>query len=189
VNPFSLLIVAGDLHKSVCGIKLLAELNDALQIIVEELLRLEVELVLAERLLVSLDHHEDDLLVLVRALEEVLQVTLLLDLILRLFNVINIVHLILRSFCRLFQFFVQVRQVLVIVHVLLLGLALMEYLVVILFALPFGRVLSIFLLGRLDGLRLILLLFLILLLLFQVLLLILLLLLFLWLLLLLQHLH
>lgn len=129
------------------------------------------------------------MLVLVRALEEVLQVTLLLDLILRLFNVINIVDLILRSLRRLFQFFVQVWHVLFIVHFLLLGLALVQHLVVVFFALPFGRVLAIFLLGHLDGLRLVLPLFLILLLLFQFLLLVLLLLLLLELLLLLQHLH
>ena len=72
---------------------------------------------------------------------------------------------------------------------LLLGLALVQHLVVVFFALPFGRVLAIFLLGHLDGLRLVLPLFLILLLLFQFLLLVLLLLLLLELLLLLQHLH
>jgi hypothetical protein len=51
-------------------------------------LTLDVEATLTEAFLVTLHHHEDNLLVVVRALKEVLKVALLLDLLLRLLNLI-----------------------------------------------------------------------------------------------------
>ena len=54
---------------------------------VEYLLVVKVEVALAEALLISLYHHEDHLLILVGAFEEVLEVPLLLDLLCSLLHV------------------------------------------------------------------------------------------------------
>ena len=47
----------------------------------------KIELALTQALLVTLDHHKDDLLVLIWALEEILEISLLLDFLVRLVEV------------------------------------------------------------------------------------------------------
>ena len=72
MNPCSLLLICCDLHKGLSRIILLTELDNALQIVIEQILLLDVEFILTETFLITLDHHENDLLILVWALEEVL---------------------------------------------------------------------------------------------------------------------
>ena len=74
---------------------MLTEFNNTLQIVIEKVLRFEIKFIFLEAILVSFHHHENDLLVLVRTFEEVLEVTLLLNLILSLLNMIDIVTIIL----------------------------------------------------------------------------------------------
>ena len=130
MNPFSLLVIASNLHKSISWVKLLTKFNDALQIIIEQFLRFQVKLILTKCLLVSFYHHENDLLVFIRAFEEVLKVALFLNLILSLFDVINVVRLILSS-C-FFQFLLYFIDILVII-LLVLSFTLVKNLVVIFF--------------------------------------------------------
>ena len=79
MNEVSSLWVIGDDHKGLSGVKLLAELNDAVQVVVEQLLILQVQFAFTKGLLVAFVHVEDDLLVGVGALKEVGNVTLLLN--------------------------------------------------------------------------------------------------------------
>jgi len=122
-----------------------------LQIIIEQLLGLKVKLILTQRLLISLDHHEYNLLILIGALKEVLEVPLLLYLILGLFNMIDIVRLFLHRL--LLDIFLIVRfYFILIVHLRLLSFTFVQDLVIIVFfgCFSFHR-LHWFFLGCLGG--------------------------------------
>lgn len=91
-----------NLHECVGWVKLLAEFDNTLQIVVKQILRIKIELIFTQWILISLDHHENNLLVLVWAFEEILEVTLLLNFILGLFNMIHLILLhVFDFFCKL----------------------------------------------------------------------------------------
>ena len=82
--------VVGDDHKRVCWVELLTKFDDALKVVVEYLLAIDVKLALTKSLLVSLHHHEDHLLIIIWALKEVLEITLLLNLLLRFLDLVHL---------------------------------------------------------------------------------------------------
>lgn len=88
MNPCSLLLIRCDLHKGLSRIILLTELDNALQVVIEQILLLDVEFILTEAFLITLYHHEYNLLIFVWALKEVLQVTLFFDFFRCLFDII-----------------------------------------------------------------------------------------------------
>jgi hypothetical protein len=78
MDEFSSFDVLSDNHESFSWIELLAELDNALQIVVEYVLIFKVQLTLGKSVLMSLDHHKYNLLVVRRTLKKVLQEPLLL---------------------------------------------------------------------------------------------------------------
>ena len=79
MDELSSLRITSDNHESLSGVKLLAELDNALEIVVEYVLVLHVELALFQTVLIAFHHLEDDFLVTSRAFEEVLDEALFLD--------------------------------------------------------------------------------------------------------------
>jgi hypothetical protein len=72
MNELSSHRIIGNYHQCLSWIKLLTEFDNALKIVVEDLLGVHIKLTLAETFLVSFNHHENYFLILIRAFEEVL---------------------------------------------------------------------------------------------------------------------
>ena len=86
MDELSPLWIVGDDHECLCWVELLAEFDDALQVVIENVLVLQVEVAFSKAFLISFYHLEYNLLVVVWTLEEVLQITLSLYLFLALFH-------------------------------------------------------------------------------------------------------
>lgn len=74
LSPFGII---SNYHQCLSGIKLLTKLNNALQVIIENFLTFKISFAIWQSLLISLNHHEYNLLVLIRAFKEILQESLI----------------------------------------------------------------------------------------------------------------
>ena len=92
MNEFSTNGVVGNDHQCLSWVELLTELDDALKVIIEDFLGVNVEFTLTKTFLVTFHHHKYNFLILIRALEEVLEVSLLLNLLLRFLNLVVHLH-------------------------------------------------------------------------------------------------
>lgn len=78
-NSFSSIIITGNLHKCVSWIKLLAELNNALQIVIKNVSIIKIQIWLTKSFLVTFDHHKYNFLIVIWTFEEIRQIALFLN--------------------------------------------------------------------------------------------------------------
>lgn len=94
MDAFASLLIIGNDHQCLSRVKLLAELYDALQVVIENVLVFHIQVAVSESILITFHHLKNYLLVVVRALKKVLKVSLSQDLLLALLHLIILIRLI-----------------------------------------------------------------------------------------------
>ena len=77
-NSFSTKRIIRNLHKRIGWVELLTKLDDALQIVIEDVLVVNIKIWLTECFLITSHHHEDYFLILKRTFKEIREIALLL---------------------------------------------------------------------------------------------------------------
>lgn len=78
-NCLPSIIITSNLHQCISWIKLLAELYNALQIVIENISIIKIQIWLTKPFLIAFDHHKNNLLIIIRTFKEITQIALFLN--------------------------------------------------------------------------------------------------------------